>query len=348
LKTKEFRGPLYISMSARSSSDPGPTVHEIAAQHFAELLRTNSSPGFRASFQYFESEDHGSVPLLSLYHGLCFIFEDYSPTGDAWDKPAALSAHFKQVSEKLGYSVLPPEGYIDDLGSWKLDSAHDTNSALACFQLNVSNYPASFNAWQSLGGAFKVMGDQDSALKCFERSLELNPDNRDVTRQIQRLNPAPIPTNAYMVMYEAECGRVGTNWQVLTDPNASNGKYATITPGLNSTSIAPTNRHGDWIVIPVSLAKSGDFVIFARCNDPTADDDSFWVSMDRGPLTMFNGLVTSGWEWVSLGTYTLNKGAHTLSIGYREDGATLDKISISDYPLAPPGTGQPANNICGP
>jgi hypothetical protein len=63
---------------------------------------------------------------------------------------------------------------------------------------------------------------------------------------------------------------------------------------------------------------------------------------------MFNGLVTSGWEWVSLGTYTLNKGAHTLSIGYREDGATLDKISISDYPLAPPGTGQPANNICGP
>jgi tetratricopeptide (TPR) repeat protein len=284
---------------------------------------------------------------LSLYHGLRFIFESYKPAMDATrDNPGLLSADFKQVSENLGYSMLPPEQYVDELGYWQLDSAHDTNAAVACFQLNVSNYPGSFNAWQSLGGAFKVMGDKDSALKCFTQSLELNPDNRDAVEQIRKLKPAPVPKNAYMITYEAECGQMGTNWQILTDTNASNGKYATITPGLNSISSAPTNRFGDWIVIPVSLTKSGTFAIFARCNNPTADDDSFWLRLDEGPFKMLNGLVTSGWEWVSFGTYTLAKGAHTLTIGYREDGATLDKISISDYPLAPPEMGQPAENIC--
>jgi len=193
LKTNEFRGPLYISMSGRSPGDPGPTVHEIATQHFIESLRTNGSPGFRASFQYFESENHVSLPLLSLYHGLRFIFEGYSPTGDEWDKPAALSAHFKQVSEKLGCPALPPEEYIDELGWWEFNSAHATNTALACFQLNVSNYPGSFNAWLSLADVFTAMGDRESALKYYARSLELNPNNRHAVEQIRRLKPAGPP-----------------------------------------------------------------------------------------------------------------------------------------------------------
>jgi tetratricopeptide (TPR) repeat protein len=334
--------------NGRSPTNSVPTTNEIAARAFVESLRTKSPSGFRASVQYFESENHGSVPLLTLYHGLRFIFESYEPAGDAWGKAGPLSDHFKLVSEKLGYSVLPPEEYVDGIGSWNLYSAHDTNSALACFQLNVSNYPGSFNAWLSLADVSRMMGDKDSAVKYFARSLELNPDNHLAVEQIQKLKPAPVPTNTYTVTYEAECGRVGKNWQILTDPNASNGKYVSITPGLNSIGFAPTNSYGDWVVIPVSLKKSGTFAVFVRCNNPTGDDDSFWLSVDNGPFKMLNNLVTSGWEWVSLGTYALRKGAHPLTIGYREDGATLDKISISDYLLAPPGMGQPAEKICDP
>lgn len=187
MKTNAFHGPVYICMS---DGNPVPAPWEIEIHDLVESLRTKSSPGFQASLEYFKSENHVSLPLLGLYHGLNFIFEGYSPTADDWDKPAGLSAHFKQTSEKLGYSALPPEEYIDELGRWELDSNHATNTALGCFQLNVSNYPGSFNAWQSLGGSFKVMGDKDSALKCFARSLELNPDNRDAAEQIRRLKPA--------------------------------------------------------------------------------------------------------------------------------------------------------------
>ena len=191
MKTNAFHGPVYVSLSGRSPGDSGPTINEIATHDFVELLRTNRVPGFRVSLQDFESESHGSVPLVSLYYGLRFIFEGYPPPTDAsWDNPAVLNGHFKEVSEKLGYSALPPEEYIDELGWWELDSAHMTNTALACFQLNVSNYPASFNAWSSLGDVSKVMGHTNSALKCFTRSLELNPHNPHASEQLARLKPA--------------------------------------------------------------------------------------------------------------------------------------------------------------
>ena len=154
-----------------------------------------------------------------------------------------------------------------------------------------------------------------------------------------------LSSNSLTVTFEPECATVGTNWQSLSDTNASNGKFVTVTPGIQSLNSAPTNS-AELIVIPFAVTNNGNYHLFARCNDPTADDDSFWVSMDDGPFTMLNGLVTSGWQWVSFATYSLTAGQHTLKIGYREDGAKLDKLSLSDYPFAPTGLGQSAGTLC--
>ena len=63
---------------------------------------------------------------------------------------------------------------------------------------------------------------------------------------------------------------------------------------------------------------------------------------------MYNGLVTSGWECIKFEDYTLIEGDHTFAIGYREDGAKLDKICISNYLETPEGIGEEAENICDP
>jgi len=152
-------------------------------------------------------------------------------------------------------------------------------------------------------------------------------------------------SNALTVTYEAECGTVGSAWDILSDSQASNGKYVTVKAGVQSTSAPPTGGP-NLISIPFSLTTNGNFAVFARLNCPSADDDSFWVSMDDGAFVMYNDLGTAGWDWKSLGSYALSAGLHTLSIGYREDGAKLDKISISDYPSAPSGMGQAAQTLC--
>ena len=50
---------------------------------------------------------------------------------------------------------------------------------------------------------------------------------------------------------------------------------------------------------------------------------------------MANGLRTSGWEWVKLDAMELKPGKHTLTMAYREDGAVIDKITITTYPFGP-------------
>jgi hypothetical protein len=83
-------------------------------------------------------------------------------------------------------------------------------------------------------------------------------------------------------------------------------------------------------------------------NCASADDDSFWVSLDGGNFTNLNGLPTGGWIWTRFATGNLTAGAHTLTIGYREYGARLDKILVSDYPFAPGAgtTGPDAAVLC--
>ena len=147
------------------------------------------------------------------------------------------------------------------------------------------------------------------------------------------------------VWLEAECGMVGDDWDILTDVQASNGEYVMVKPGIQSLSAAPTGGQSA-MTIPFTVKTAGTFSIFARLNCPTADDDSFWVKMNNGGFVMYNGLGTSGWQWIRLNNTPLAAGRHLLTIAYREDGAQLDKICISNYLDAPEGMGDNAKN-CG-
>jgi lysophospholipase L1-like esterase len=130
----------------------------------------------------------------------------------------------------------------------------------------------------------------------------------------------------------------GTSFNTVSDAGASNGKYITVQPGLNSSSSAPIGD-ANAITIPFTAAKDSTYYVFARLNCPTANDDSFWVKMDDGAFVMCNGLGTSGWQWLQLLSYDIKAGSHTLTIAYREDGALLDKLCISNYNSMPKGMG---------
>ena len=148
------------------------------------------------------------------------------------------------------------------------------------------------------------------------------------------------------VTFEAERAAVGSSWVKAEDENASGRGYVTVKPGTQSIATAPGGAESA-IVQRFTLKSGGNFSVFARLNCPPADDDSFWVKMDDGEFEMVNGLGTRGWSWVKLDTYPLKPGEHTLTIAYREDGAKLDKISISNGRYAPQGLGEPATSPWG-
>jgi len=59
--------------------------------------------------------------------------------------------------------------------------------ALKVFELNTRVFPEAFNTWDSLGEAHMVLGHDDDAIRCYERSLELNPNNTNAETMISRI-----------------------------------------------------------------------------------------------------------------------------------------------------------------
>src|SRR5690606_30124659 len=80
--------------------------------------------------------------------------------------------------------------------------------------------------------------------------------------------------------------------------------------------------------------ESGVYTLYARVICPNADDDSFWLKMDNGDFASWNNIESStSWTWAKFSsTYNLSQGVHTLTIGYREDGAKLDKLWLTHFP----------------
>jgi tetratricopeptide (TPR) repeat protein len=68
-----------------------------------------------------------------------------------------------------------------------LEFLKDHEKAIECFKINVTNYPASYNVYDSLADAYRVRGDKALAIENYERSLKLNPGNTNATTWLQEL-----------------------------------------------------------------------------------------------------------------------------------------------------------------
>ncbi len=90
-----------------------------------------------------------------------------------------------QILNKMGktqeYATLMDEAagmantaQLNALG-YQMLGAKDYERAIKFFKLNVTNNPTSANAYDSLGEAYKTMGDKKNAIKSLKKALSLNP-----------------------------------------------------------------------------------------------------------------------------------------------------------------------------
>ncbi len=79
------------------------------------------------------------------------------------------------------------ENELNVLG-YQLIRANKFKEAIRVFQLNVETYPQSSNTWDSLGEAYMDDGDKALAVANYQKSLELNPKNRNAVQMLKKLN----------------------------------------------------------------------------------------------------------------------------------------------------------------
>lgn len=186
---KRLHNGVFISIAntPQIGTFNNPKLNEETVRTFARVLETNSH-GSRSKLKYFDAEDHGSVSLLSLYDGLLFIFDGYRPVWSSFlDPPSNITSHFKTVSERLGVELLPPEQLVNSMGYSLLYELREVDKAIGLFKLNVSLYPKSFGAYNSLAESYLVKGNKALAVASYETSLKLNPENEKAKDQLQKL-----------------------------------------------------------------------------------------------------------------------------------------------------------------
>ncbi len=170
---------LYISAAHNSPLTIDTTPMRKCQEAFYVALEANSNNRgtIQTRLQYFGNEDHGTVPLPSIYHGMRFIFQDYRMNNMFEATADEINEYFKKSSKRIGIQLLPVERVIDIIGNYFLQNENQTDKAISLFRLNVTNYPNSYHALYSLAEALKRQGDKVGAAKYYEKSLELKPNN---------------------------------------------------------------------------------------------------------------------------------------------------------------------------
>jgi tetratricopeptide (TPR) repeat protein len=61
------------------------------------------------------------------------------------------------------------------------------NEAIEIFEMNVADYPESFNSYDSLGETYMKSGEKALAIENYQKSLSLNPQNENAKKRLEEL-----------------------------------------------------------------------------------------------------------------------------------------------------------------
>jgi predicted alpha/beta superfamily hydrolase len=194
LKHKTFEGiSFYMAIANQGYSDSDTYKENAASFELAKLLDSDKSIKLRYKWQYYNDDNHSSVPLISEYDGLRYLFDFYNPRipytkfrDPEFSSDLFLIEHYKKVSSMMGYNVSPPESVINWLGYlFVMEKQYDM--AFKMMKLNTDNYPTSWNAFDSLGEVLMILGKTAAAIENFEKSLTINPNNANARKMIEQL-----------------------------------------------------------------------------------------------------------------------------------------------------------------
>jgi tetratricopeptide (TPR) repeat protein len=143
---------------------------QIAAELTSEDYRNNVDPAMRAIRSYVPQP-----PLTDVVRA-AVLDKDTEAARRAIQKyradPVNFYANFESDLNRLGYILMDQK---------------QLEAAIQIFQLNVESYPDSANVYDSLGEAYANHGDRELAIKNYEKSVQLNPNNQGAKEALHGL-----------------------------------------------------------------------------------------------------------------------------------------------------------------
>ena len=168
------------------------THHIRSILKLKDNLQKYTANNLRWSYKYYPDDDHSSMPLIGEYDGLRFVFDKNrfprnQPMNQYFDKQYTavnlkemIIAHYKLMSQDMGYEVKPPEFVMNQFGYIFLQQKDYEKSAMF-FQMNIDYYPQSFNAYDSMGDYYLGRNEKSKAMEYFKKALtcKFRPDIKE-------------------------------------------------------------------------------------------------------------------------------------------------------------------------
>lgn len=171
--------PDKMSLEKMKKDTTGNTRHIRSIFALDKFIQDNGQNGLKYASKYYADDDHGSVPLASEYDGLRFIFNWHRMKLDQADflEPGMsilkkLEQHYQTVSKEFGYKVSAPENQVNGLGYNAL-SLNQHEKASALFEMNMANYPASGNVYDSYADLLVAKKDTLKAIANFQKAYNI-------------------------------------------------------------------------------------------------------------------------------------------------------------------------------
>ena len=169
----------------------------------AQHRTVKASGGGRAAFFVYPDDDLAIIVLTNLAGAFPEEFIDelaglYHADISASDPITAL----RMILRKRGYEhaiaafdelkrknpkLVASETELNDWAYRMMNGGGKPKEALEIFKLNVHLYPNSANVYDSVAEAYEKNGFRDLAIKNYQRSLELDPQNTNAIQQLKRL-----------------------------------------------------------------------------------------------------------------------------------------------------------------
>jgi predicted alpha/beta superfamily hydrolase len=136
----------YVSVIDSSSYGGSLQFHTNAIFNIGKAMENVSSKKIQYKVDYIANTDHSSIPLLSWYNGLLFIFEGYHKSHfDYMKDPDLIESHFKEVEAKIGLKMNPSQDIFKILVHYLTspDRYPDPVKARKVLNMALKYYPAS-------------------------------------------------------------------------------------------------------------------------------------------------------------------------------------------------------------
>lgn len=170
-----------------------------SSEHMRTILQFNEicgkASGLNFDWGFYANDNHNGVPFIAAYDAVRSLFDWYNfdeeflfQEGLNMSVPELMSVitkHFENISDHFNYTFLPPEASINRYGDI-LMSVQQYEKAFALYDLNIKNYPNSFQAFDALGDFYRARTKKEMAIEFYQKSLILQ-ETEIVRRKLNSL-----------------------------------------------------------------------------------------------------------------------------------------------------------------